>query len=149
MYQIDLNKPCHVHFLGIGGISMSGLAKLLLSKGFTVSGSDDKKSDLTEELKVNGASINMGLRAENIKDGTDVVIYTGSIHPDNPEYKEAVRRQLPMLSRGQLMGEVMRNYPHAIGISGTDGKTTTTSLLSLILLDAGFEPSISGGCIIP
>jgi UDP-N-acetylmuramate--alanine ligase len=149
MYQIDFNRPAHVHFLGIGGISMSGLAKLLLLKGFTVSGSDDNDSDLVEELKAKGARVNLGLKAENITDDIDVVIYTGSIHPDNPEFREVRRRGLPELSRGQLMGELMRNYPHAVGISGTDGKTTTTALLSMILLDAGYDPTISVGGIVP
>ncbi len=149
MYQIDLNRPIHVHFLGIGGISMSGLAKLLLSGGFTVSGSDDKGSPLTEELIQKGATVTIGLAAENITDDIDVAVYTAAIHPDNPEYAECLKRKLPMLSRGQLMGEIMRNYPHAVGISGTDGKTTTTSLLSLMLLDAGKDPTISVGGIIP
>ncbi len=149
MYQIDFKKPVHAHFLGIGGISMSGLAKLLLSNGFTVSGSDDNPSVLTEELKKKGAVINIGLRAENITDDIDVVIYTAAIHPENPEFAEAKKRNIPFLSRGGLMGEIMKNFPHAVGVSGTDGKTTTTSLLSLMLLDAGLDPSISVGGIIP
>ncbi len=149
MFQIDFKHPVHAHFLGIGGISMSGLAKLLLLKGFTVSGSDDNDSNLITELKEKGAHINIGLKPENITDDIDVVIYTGSIHPDNPELKEVRRRNLPELTRGQLMGEIMKNYPNAIGISGTDGKTTTTALLSMILLDAGYDPTVSVGGIIP
>ncbi len=149
MYQIDFKKPVHAHFLGIGGISMSGLAKLLLANGFTVSGSDDNHSALTDELAGMGAGISIGLRAENLTDDIDVVIYTAAIHPDNPEFAEAKKRNIPLLSRGQLMGEIMKNFRHAVGISGTDGKTTTTSLLSLMLLDAGLDPSISVGGIIP
>ncbi len=149
MYQIDLKKPVHVHFLGIGGISMSGLAKFLLVNGFTVSGSDDHDSPLIEELKKLGGKVNIGLKAANITDDIDLIIYTGSIHPDNPEFMEARRRKLPELSRGELMGELMKNFPHAIGISGTDGKTTTTSLLSMIFLNAGMDPTISVGGIIP
>ena len=149
MYQIDFNKPVCVHFLGIGGISMSGLAKLLLIKGFNVSGSDDNDSPLVEELKRMGAHINLGLKAENITDDIDVTVYTGSIHPDNPELKESRRRGIPELTRGQLMGELMKNFPHAVCISGTDGKTTTTALLSMMLLDADYDPTISVGGIIP
>ena len=109
MYQIDFEKPVHVHFMGIGGISMSGLAKLLLSKGFKVSGSDIHESDLTTELKSLGAVVSLEQKAENITDDIDVLIYTGSIHPDNPEFKEAKAKNVPMLTRGRLMGEIMRN----------------------------------------
>ncbi len=149
MYQIDFNHPVHVHFLGIGGISMSGLAKLLLSRGFKVSGSDDHDSPLLNELRSLGAGIFLGLKAENISEDMDVVVYTGAIHPDNPEFAAAKSKNLPMLSRGQLMGELMKNFRHSVGISGTDGKTTTTSLLSLMLLDTGLDPTISVGGIIP
>ena len=89
MYQINFKEPCHIHFIGIGGISMSGLAEILLKEGFTVSGSDSQKSDLTRHLISKGAQIFYGQNADNIKPGIDVVVYTAAIHPDNPEFAEA------------------------------------------------------------
>ena len=107
MYQMDFQKPRHVHFIGIGGISMSGLAEILIDEGFEVSGSDSQRSELTEHLEAAGARIYYGQRAANIEDGIDVVVYTAAVHPDNPEYAEACRRNLPMLSRAQLLGVLL------------------------------------------
>lgn len=149
MYQIDFHTPIHVHFIGIGGISMSGLAEILLKEGFTVSGSDSAESALTEHLITLGASIAYGQQAENITDHMDVVVYTAAIHPDNPEYSAAVKKKIPMLSRAELLGQIMRNYKTAIAVSGTHGKTTTTSMLSMLLLEAGKDPTITVGGILP
>ena len=148
MYQIDFHTPVHVHFIGIGGISMSGLAEILLKEGFTVSGSDSRESELTRHLEAAGASIHYGQCAENITAGIDVVVYTAAIHPDNPEYAAAVQADIPLLARAELLGQIMRNYRHAIAVSGTHGKTTTTSMLSLILLEAEKDPTISVGGIL-
>ncbi len=145
MYTIDFDDPCHVHFIGIGGISMSGLAEILLEKGFTVSGSDMKKSELTERLMDHGAKIVIGQRAENITDDIDVVVYTAAVHPDNPEYAAASDRGLPILSRAELLGQIMKNYSRGIAIAGTHGKTTTTSMLTEILMCADMDPTISVG----
>ena len=149
MYTIDFNHPVHVHFIGIGGISMSGLAEVLLQKGFSVSGSDAKASDLTRHLENLGAQVFYGQRASNIKEETDVVVYTAAIHPDNPEYQEAAARALPMLTRAQLLGQMMKNYETPIAVAGTHGKTTTTSMCSHILLTAQCDPTISVGGILP
>ena len=92
MYKIDFQKPIHVHFIGIGGISMSGLAEILLEEGFTVSGSDSKESPLTKKLASEGAQIFYGQKAENIIDGIDCVVYTAAIRRTNPELIEAVAR---------------------------------------------------------
>ena len=89
MYKLKFNDPIHIHFIGIGGISMSGLAEILLEKGFTISGSDAKESDLTRMLASKGAQIFYGQSAENIIPGIDLVVYTAAIHPDNPEFAEA------------------------------------------------------------
>jgi len=148
MYQIDFTKPQAVHFIGIGGISMSGLSEILLREGFSVSGSDAHESDLTEHLRKQGAKIFCGQRAENIFDGIDVVVYTAAIRPDNPEYAEAVRRGLPMLTRAELLGQMMKNYKNALAVSGTHGKTTTTSMITEILLAAGMDPTVSVGGIL-
>ena len=136
MYQIDFKKPIHVHFIGIGGISMSGLAEILLAAHFTVSGSDSKESPLTDLLTSRGAEISYGQRADNIKDGTDLVVYTAAIHPDNPEYQAAVSKWIPMMTRAELLGQLMTNYKTSIAVSGTHGKTSTTSMASHILLAA-------------
>ena len=145
MYQIDFNRPIWVHFIGIGGISMSGLAEVLLERGFTVSGSDMHESPLTQKLAGEGAQIAIGQSAENIRDGIDCVVYTAAVHPDNPEFAEAVRRGLPMLSRAELLGQMMKNYRTAVAVAGTHGKTTTTSMLTEILLAADADPTISVG----
>lgn len=149
MYQIDFQKPIHIHFIGIGGISMSGLAEILLREGFTVSGSDAKESPLTKSLEAKGAKIFYGQRASNIMDGTEAVVYTAAIHPDNPEFARAKEKDLPMLTRAQLLGQIMRNYETPIAISGTHGKTTTTSMVSHILLEGKCDPTISVGGILP
>ena len=148
MYKIDFNKPLHIHFIGIGGISMSGLAEILLDEGFTVSGSDAKESPLTVMLAQRGASVFYGQNADNIPPTTEVVVYTAAVHEDNPEYQEAVRRNLPMLSRAELLGQLMTNYEMPICISGTHGKTTSTSMLTHILLAADADPTISVGGIL-
>ena len=148
MYQIDFGKPQAVHFIGIGGISMSGLAEILLREGFAVSGSDARESALTHHLEQAGASVYYGQRAENLSDQVDVVVYTAAVHPDNPEYAEAARRGLPMMSRAELLGQMMKNYKEAAAIAGTHGKTTTTSMVTEILLAADTDPTISVGGIL-
>jgi UDP-N-acetylmuramate--alanine ligase len=148
MYQMDFNTPCHIHFIGIGGISMSGLAEILLERGYTVSGSDNQESDTVKRLRASGALVAIGQSADNITKDIDVVCYTAAIHPDNPEYQKAAANHLPMLSRAQLLGQMMQNYGEAICISGTHGKTTTTSMLSHILLQADANPTISVGGIL-
>ncbi len=149
MYQINFNKPVHVHFIGIGGISMSGLAEVLLEEQFTISGSDTGRSELTEMLAQAGADISYEQRADNIRPGTDLVVYTAAIHEDNAEYQEAKRQQLPMLSRAELLGQIMHNYKQSAAIAGTHGKTTTTSMIAQILLAAQADPTISVGGILP
>ena len=148
MYQIDFNKPQHVHFIGIGGISMSGLAEILLKENFTISGSDNNPSTLTEHLISLGATVNYPQKASNITDGIDVVVYTAAIHEDNPELMEVRRQGLPTLTRAELLGQLMKNYKTPIAISGTHGKTTTTSMMSHILLAAEKDPTISVGGIL-
>lgn len=148
MYKIDFNHPCHVHFIGIGGISMSGLAEVLMKEGFTVSGSDNKESSLTDHLTNKGAVIFYGQKASNIIDGINVVVYTAAIHEDNEEFMEAKRQGLPMLSRAELLGQLMTNYDTPIAVSGTHGKTTTTSMLSHIFLAGDMDPTISVGGIL-
>ncbi len=149
MYQIDFHKPLHIHFIGIGGISMSGLAEILLGEDFPVSGSDSRESALTRQLEEQGAKIYIGQRASNITDDVELVVYTAAIHPDNPEYACAKEKNIPMLTRAELLGQIMKNYQLPIAVSGTHGKTTTTSMISHILLEAETDPTISVGGILP
>ena len=110
MYTIDFTKPVHIHFIGIGGISMSGLAEILLKEGFTVSGSDSKESALTDHLTEKGAQIFYGQRASNIIDGIDLVVYTAAIHPDNPEYACAKEKNIPMMT-GMVSSGYFLTFP--------------------------------------
>ena len=148
MYNIQFNQPCHVHFMGIGGISMSGLAEILLNAGFTISGSDQNASSITEHLESLGASIHIGQCKENINDSIDLVVYTAAISKENEEYVAALEKQIPMLSRAELLGQLMTNHETPIAVSGTHGKTTTTSMLTHILLAADCDPTISVGGIL-
>lgn len=148
MYQINFDHPIHIYFIGIGGISMSGLAEVLLEKGFTVSGSDMKPSPLTHLLEEKGAHIFYGQKYENLTADIDLMVYTSAIHPDNPEFIASKDLNIPILTRAQLLGQMMKNYETPIAISGTHGKTTTTSMVSEILLEAGTDPTLSIGGIL-
>lgn len=148
MYQIDFDRPISVFFCGIGGISMSGLAEILASRGFTVSGSDRQSSALTDALSAGGIRVLIGQKAENITPDLDLVVFTAAIHPDNPEYRRTKELGIPTLTRAELLGEIMRNYACPVAVSGTHGKTTTTSMISEILLAAEEDPTISVGGIL-
>lgn len=148
MYKINFNEPIHIHFIGIGGISMSGLAEILKEEQFTVSGSDSRESGLTQHLEQLGVTVFYGQRASNIKEGTDLVVYTAAIKPDNPEFARAKELGVPMISRAELLGQIMDNYRDSIAVAGTHGKTTTTSMISQILLCAKSDPTITVGGIL-
>ncbi|MDD6434779.1 MAG: UDP-N-acetylmuramate--L-alanine ligase [Clostridiales bacterium] len=148
MYYVDFKNPIHVHFIGIGGISMSGLAEILLARKFTVSGSDNNASALTDHLASIGARIFIGQSAANISSDIDLVIYTAAIHEDNPELCKVRRLGIPVLSRAEFLGQLMLNYKDSIAVSGTHGKTTTTSMMSEILLENEMDPTISVGGVL-
>lgn len=148
MYQIDFDHPIAIHFIGIGGISMSGLAEILLDRHFTISGSDAKPSPLTHKLTEQGVNVIYGQRASNITDSIDLVVYTAAIHDDNPELSAARNRGIPCITRAELLGQIMKNYEVPVAISGTHGKTTTTSMVSEILLQNGSDPTLSVGGIL-
>jgi len=149
MQQMELNGNQKVHFIGIGGISMSGIAQVLLSRGIPVSGSDSKASELTEQLQREGADVFIGQSGDNLKDDVSLVVYTAAIRPDNPELQCARERGIPCMTRAQFLGTLMKNYQTAVCIAGTHGKTTTTSMLSQIMLDADTDPTIMVGGILP
>ena len=148
MFEIDFKKPIHVYFVGIGGISMSGLAEILLSEGFQVSGSDMKQSPLCDKLSSLGASIYYGQSVSHIDESVDLVVFTAAIHEDNPEYIRMKELGIPSLTRAELLGQLMRNYKLPIAISGTHGKTTTTSMVAEVLLASDTDPTLSIGGIL-
>ncbi len=154
MYTLDPKKPVPVHFIGIGGISMSGLARILVKEGFPVSGSDREESELTKELEEIGIRVACPQSADNIRRFSDpepigVVVYTAAIHPDNPELASAVEAGIPTMTRAELLGQIMSHYSDSVAVAGTHGKTTTTAMISRILLDAGKDPTVSVGAIVP
>ena len=148
MYQFDFDHPVKVFFCGIGGISMSGLALILKSRGYDVCGSDRAESDLTRSLAAQGIPVAVGQRAENITQDIAVVVFTAAIHPDNPEYLRTKELGIPSMTRAELLGEILRGYDASIAVAGTHGKTTTTSMISEILMHAGYDPTISVGGIL-
>lgn len=139
---------CKIHFIGIGGISMSGLAQIVLKEGFRVSGSDVRESALTKQLAALGAKIAYPQQAANITSDIDVIVYTAAIHEDNPEFAAAKASGIPMLSRAEFLGQLMKNYARSVAVAGTHGKTTTTSMVTHILLAAQADPTISVGGIL-
>lgn len=147
--ELDLNKHQNIYFIGIGGISMSALAKILLTKGFCVFGSDRTESALTNELSEAGATVFIGQSAENISKDIDLVVYTAAIRDDNPELMAARKLHIPCMVRAEFLGMLMQHYKSAVCVSGTHGKTTTTSLISKIMIDAGTDPTVMVGGILP
>jgi len=134
-----------IHFVGIGGIGMSGIAEILLDQGFTITGSDRQLSEVTERLRQLGATIYEGHDASNVASDVDVLVYSSAVPPDNPELVEAQRRKIPVIRRAEMLAEVMR-LKYGIGIAGTHGKTTTTSMVSLVLIEGGLDPTaVVGG----
>jgi len=139
-------KAKHYHFIGIGGIGMSGIARLFLHGGCKVSGSDLKENRIVKDLKGLGAVVFIGHREENIKDA-DAVVYSTAIPKDNPEIREAKSKGIPLLQRAQALAELMKGKD-VVAVTGSHGKTTTTSLASFLLAKAGFSPTaVVGGVL--
>ncbi len=148
MNKIDFTIIKHIHFIGIGGISMSGLAEILNGSNYVISGSDISNSDTIQHLKSLGIKIFIGQHKENITPDIDLVVYTAAIHPDNEEFLACKEAGILMITRADLLGYIMDNYNNSIAVSGTHGKTTTTSMISQILLAASLDPTISVGGIL-
>ena len=134
----------HVHMIGIGGSSMSGLAEMLLKEGYTVTGSDNANSHAVERLRKMGIDISVGHKAENVH-GAKLLIFSAAISPENPERQEAKRLGIPEMERSILLGQLMRGHKNAICISGTHGKTTTSSMIAETMLECGLDPTVSFG----
>lgn len=133
-----------IHFIGIGGISMSALARILLDDGCTVTGSDIRQSHITDQLEKCGAKISIGHFADNVKD-RDLVVYTAAVKEDNPEFIKAKELGIKLIDRAELLGTIMKRYDTPIAVSGTHGKTSTTGMISQIFLDAGKDPTVTIG----
>ena len=142
--MINLTDHKIIHCIGIGGIGVSALAKILVSRGYQVSGSDMKESEMTDELEALGIKIYIGHRAENVE-GADLVVYSAAIAPDNPEITRAKELGIELAGRAELLGTLMDEFKTSIAVSGTHGKTTTTSMVSLILEHADLHPTIFVG----
>jgi UDP-N-acetylmuramate--alanine ligase len=142
--QFKKRHAAHVHFVGIGGIGMSGIAEVLLNLGYQVSGSDLKESDITRRLASLGATIHAGHRAENVKD-VDAVVISSAVKKDNPEVEAARQKWIPVIPRAEMLAELMR-LKYAVAVAGSHGKTTTTSMIATVLAAAGLDPTaVVGG----
>jgi UDP-N-acetylmuramate--alanine ligase len=133
-----------VHLTGIGGASMSGLAEILVYQGYIVTGSDERPSPVLQKLEKAGIRVTIGHYAENVA-GADLLVYTAAVRPDNIELITASRAGIPCIDRATLLGELMKKYPMSFAVSGTHGKTTTTSMISMIMLEEGLDPTIHIG----
>ena len=139
-----LGKTRRIHFVGVGGIGMSGIAELLANLGYAVSGSDARRSAVTDRLESLGVTVQAGHAAANVGDA-DVVVYSSAVRPDNPEVAEAARRRIPVIPRAEMLAELMR-LRFGIAIAGAHGKTSTTSMVALVLEQAGLDPTaVIGG----
>jgi UDP-N-acetylmuramate--alanine ligase len=143
--RIDaLTRYKNIHMIGINGISMSGLAEILIASGYKVTGSDWTSSPRTERLKALGAVIYKNHEGENVQ-GADLVVYTAAVKPDNPEYVYAAENNIPLIKRSVLLGHLMDCFKKGIAIAGTHGKTTTTGMVSKIFMEAGYDPTVHIG----
>ncbi len=141
-----LKEAQHIHFIGIGGIGISAVARMLLLQGKKVSGSDRGESEVTSELTKAGATISIGQKAENIPADCDLIIYTVAIPADNPEFAEAKKRSLPMLTYPETL-RIISAEKYTIAVSGTHGKTTTTAMTASIMIEAGLQPTVLVGSL--
>ena len=144
MPQIRDYKDKHVHMIGIGGSSMSGLAEMLLQQGYHITGSDRSHSHAVERLEAKGVRVYIGHDEKNVQ-GADLLIYSEAIHPDNVERAWAFSHGIPQIERAELLGQAMLGHQDAVCVSGTHGKTTTTSMLAQMLLDSGLDPAVHIG----
>lgn len=142
--DINIDNTKKIHMVGIGGVSMSGIADILVNLGYTVSGSDANESDITKRLEAQGIPVKIGHYPENVH-GSDVVVYTAAVKQDNPELVEAHNLNIETIERSDFLGMLTKLYKETIAISGTHGKTTTTSMVSSIFLKAASDPTIQVG----
>ena len=142
-----LGKVKKVHFVGIGGIGMSGIAELLINLGFEVTGSDMKTTNITENLQKHGAVIYEGHKPENVND-SDVLVYSSAVQVDNPELQRAKDKQIPIIRRAEMLSELLKLKQTSIAVGGTHGKTTTTSMMGAVLTEALLDPTLVVGGVV-
>lgn len=145
---MNLREYKHIHCLGIGGIGLSAVARILKSRGYMVTGTDIKVSPMTEALEAEGIKVYIGHKAENLSADTDLIVYSNAVSDETPEIVEAKKRGLNIVSRAEALGAIMDDYKISVAVSGTHGKTTTTSMVSLILDNAKLSPTILVGGIL-
>ena len=143
-FDLNTDKNKKVHFIGIGGVSMSGLAAVLLTKGYKVSGSDAKESEVLSKLRESGAEIYIGHKSSNLNN-VDLVVYTAAIPSENPELIQAKVDNIELMDRAEFLGYIMKGHKYNVAVAGTHGKTTTTSMLSHITIKADVDPTILVG----
>jgi UDP-N-acetylmuramate--alanine ligase len=143
----NLKKYKHIHMIGIGGISMSGVAEILHNWGIFVTGSDCTRSKITDKLSSHGIYVSIGHDTSLVKKA-DLVVYSAAVKQDDPEIVEAKARNITVVERCDFVGYITRIYKDTIGIAGTHGKTTTTSMISLCFIEAGLDPTIQVGAIL-
>lgn len=148
MEKFNFDKKLKLHFIGIGGISMSAIALILLKNGFTITGSDISENDNVKELKKKGIKVFIGHKKENITKDIDIVVYSKAIHDDNEEIIAAKEYNVNLVSRSKILGEIMANYNRRVCVAGTHGKTTTTAIISKVMLDQDLDPTINVGGIV-
>ncbi|MCR5720543.1 MAG: UDP-N-acetylmuramate--L-alanine ligase [Lachnospiraceae bacterium] len=148
MYNLDFSKPLKIFFLGIGGISMSGLAEIMAHKGFKVYGSDRLKSDVTTHLEEKGITVYYGESRSHIADDYDLCVLTSAVKENNIEFTAIREKNIPYIYRADLLGQIMKQYPNSIAVSGTHGKTTTTSMVSEVLMANEEDPTLLVGGIL-
>ncbi len=137
-----------IHFIGIGGISMSGIAQIMKSRGYQVSGSDRSESDMTRRLEASGITVSIGQRAENITPDMDTIVYTAAVHEDNPELIAARASGARVIERAVMLGELLDEFAVPVGVAGTHGKTSTSSMLAYIYMAADLDPSVAIGGVL-
>ena len=140
----DLNNYAHIHFVGIGGVSMSSLASILAGSGKKVTGSDSNDGEKIDELRSKGIEVHIGHNAKNAE-GAQLVVYTAAVKDDNPELVYAKQNGIPMIERAVLLGMLMATYKYSVAVAGTHGKTTTTSMISSVFMSAGLDPTVHVG----
>ena len=143
-----LNKVQKIHFVGIGGSGMSGLAEILFRRGYSLTGSDNNETDTLAHIRSLGIPVHLGHRAENVGDA-QLVVHTAAVHAENPELRAAAERGTPVIDRAQLLGLICRQYPDTFAVAGTHGKTTTTCMLTQICMTAGLDPTAVIGGTLP